>query len=215
MIDREFTDKDFAKMLVPVHKVQGNDSVLKAFPLLSAHPEFSRVTAPNANLANKVIKYICYAFDRNSPYVIYADSLEDRRMHAAMKAGLITEGQMISTQVEELIRCQHSATNQAIIRYCRLQGSIDWMALSSYETALYTELGKLGGVVVEKDNDKRKEIIDNAEKLRIVIDLLRDKLLSESNDTILHRDLNAILDAPQLNLTPEKYAELYGAHIQK
>ena len=194
---RKFVEEDFDALQFPVHR-----HPVESFSIFSAHKEFL-LMPPD------MIRYINFAFDANSPFVKECDTVEERRVLAAHKAGLFTKESGITEDVEEIIRSMNIQVNMAAIRFCMLSGDVDMMAMFSYETALYEELGKLAGTKKELDYDKRKDIIANAEKLRELVTNLKVTLL-HGRDKMLERDLQAMLDAPELGLSPEEYAAMLG-----
>lgn len=204
----ELRRKDFNKLLLNCYGVHDDDDIFKVFPILTKYPEFGkRIKAkegdePIEALHNrtKLIKYIIFAYDPNSPFQVIEDTL-DRRAEAALEAGYETTNKKFPDAVDMMIRCIWPEVNRMIIRYCMMNHPDDYTILVVYQERLRKELEALSAP--EVDTKDVKQIILNIRAFEYEINLKKDRLLAGNQDTFINRTLFEYMESKKLGLTPE------------
>jgi len=175
-----------------------NKDPLKHFTKLKVYQEF---TAPVHNLSKlKVLAYISYMYDKNTPLNAIQDILK-RKVQAAELAGFKKEkGGVFSKIVENMMRCKNKAVNKMIIRYVRMQRNPKYSYLVTIEEAYYNELQK----ILEGDDagsyKKARDMQKDVETIGI-------ELMNEDNNKLLADDLYEFIEMEKLELRPEDIAE--------
>jgi energy-converting hydrogenase A subunit M len=202
-----YSDKDFEGMLLNVYPHKLGTDLFKKFPILDKYSEF-KLEKKSARFNERVIRYVVYSFDRNSPLTTIDDVLE-RRFEAIKLAGFdLNKG--IPAEVDMFVKSLNSDINNMVIRYCIIQSNTDYMVLVTYEDALFKELARLLNFDTDdEDNvEKKKEIIDNIVKLRTQINSIRSDMLSNNVDMFLSKSLTDFSEAKRIDLSPEAYAKM-------
>ena len=215
----EYQDNDFKNMFLNVWKSEGD--LFKAFPILTKYPEFK---AKLRNIdKNKVIKYIAYAFDKNSPLMSVMDIME-RRFHALELAKFPKDIKgNYSSQTEQMVHSGIPEINRMVIRYCLFTGDSEYAILTTYEDSLIKELknlmdfdnpirvkkGKSGEsdqVSYNEPTDKKAVIISNIAKLKQLIKELKQEIFSNNIDAFLLRSLMEFTESNRFEFSPEFFA---------
>lgn len=192
-------DKEFSKLTFKIHGVQGD--ILKAYPILSDYG-FSALNGDKNK--DQIIKYIIYAFDRNSPLNTIPDVLQRRKVAAEIAELPVNKHGNYDERIEKMLFSQDSIINHLIIQYCIMQGSEEWMAYVVYSEALRNQSENL--LQGKTDNEKTKELIMNIDTLNTKIKEVRRALLAENEDNFLRRSLYNFSESEKLALRPEDYA---------
>ena len=215
----EYQDSDFKNMFLNVWKAEGD--LFKAFPILTKYSEFKKRLRGIDK--DKVIKYIAFAFDKNSPLANIMDVME-RRFHALELAKFPkdTRGNY-SLQIEQMVHSGMPEINLMVIRYCLFTGDTEYSILTTYEDSLIKELQNL--MVVDKTitkkkgkseevttstgepTDKKSVIISNIAKLKQLIHELKQEIFSNNTDAFLMRSLMEFTESERLELSPEFFAQ--------
>lgn len=210
----EYISKDFENLLLNAYNIPIGNSLFKAFPILTKYDEFKMKL--DRLVKEKVLRYIIFAFDRNSPLIGINDILE-RRVEAATLAGFMIKDRKFKPQVDKMIRGLIPEVNHMIIRYCMFLGDTDYTILITYEDSLIKELQAL----IDFDNaksandedrkEKKGEILRNIDSLRLNIKKLKEEFLARNIDYFLTRSLHEFSESQKFELSPEFYAnELKG-----
>jgi len=216
----EYVASDFDGLLLNVYNHPLGTNLQGVFPILTKYPEFM-VQMHSQFKRERVLRYVIYAFDRNSPLTAITDILE-RRVEAATLAGFEPNSVGIFTPaIDKMIRSLNPLVNHMVIRYCMLMGDIDYSVMVTYEDALVKELDRLINFGVTKTpkvhegedkvdaadgNEKKKELIDNISKLRASINELRAEFFAKNVDYFLSRSLMEFSESKKVDLSPEFYA---------
>lgn len=190
-------DDDFRRLTLKIHGV--DIDLIKTYPILKEY-EFDKLTTN----VNETIRYIVYAFDRNSPLHSLPDVLERRSVAAVMAGFTRTASGNFTKEVEDMIKCQNKQINTLIIRYCIMQASDDYTTLVTFEEALRNQNEKLLDGKV--DSEKTKDMISNVDTLREKIKDIKRSLMSNNLDAFLERSLYDFSESARLSLRPEDYA---------
>jgi hypothetical protein len=202
---REYSDKEFSKLYLPVHKNHKDSDIFRLFPVLLQYDSFKKECGINVNY---VVRYVVFGWDRNSPLNEIEDIVE-RRMRCVHLAGFVTNktGQY-AKEVQDMVRGKNQSVNMMIIQYGIMQGNYDYVALTAYEESFKWQSEKLMDKEI-KDNEKTKELIANTDDLRQKIRNLKELLLNHNGDGLLERDLYVYGESKKLQISPEDYAGLF------
>jgi len=206
----EFVSKDFEGLLLNIFQHRIGTDLFKVFPVLSKYEEFT-VNVPHIKKEN-LLRYIIYAFDKNSPLAAINDILE-RRVEALKLAGFTPHGttHKWAHGLDRMVKSLNPKVNHAIIRYCMLQGDTDYTVLVTYEDSLLKELDRLINFDAGEEDDsgeKKKELIANINTLRKDINTLKQEFFANNVDLFLLRSLSEFAESKKILLSPEYYAEI-------
>lgn len=210
----EYISKDFENLMLNAYDVPIGNSLFNAFPILNKYDEF-KVKVEGIQ-KEKVLRYVIFAFDRNSPLVGINDILE-RRVEAALLSGFKLTKRKFKPEVDKMIRSLLPEVNHMIIRYCMFLGDTDYSVLITYEDSLLKELQALmdfdnaKSVNDDERKEKKGEILRNIDSLRLNIKKLKEEFLARNVDYFLTRSLHEFSESQKFELSPEFYAnELKG-----
>lgn len=221
----DYVESDFDNMYLNVRKVPIGEDLFKAFPILSVYKEFSGKTG---NLKKElVIRYIAYAFDKESPLNSIIDIME-RRVEALVLAGFKTDAKgRYSRFVDMMVHSVVPNINQMVIRYCLFVGDTDYAILVAYEDSLIKELERLisfenpvkvrkgkndseaDEIYYNESNEKKSALITNISNLKKLIGELKKDIFSNNIDKFLERSLMDFTESEKFELSPEFYAKQY------
>lgn len=196
---------DFSKLTFPIHGV--NADWCRKFPILK---DYGFDKLPDS-IRNETIKYIIYAFDRNSPLHSIPDVLQRRKKAVELAGFKLNSRGNYSKEVEDIIFSQNELVNHLIIQFCVgvMKSSEDWMSYMVYQEAFRKQNEKL--LNGDTDNEKTKDIIVNIDNLGEKIREVRKRLLSDNEDKFLTRSLYDFSEIEKLCLSPEDYAMRFKA----
>lgn len=140
-----FTTQDFERMRYNIHPVLKTQNVLEVFPEL-------KMFFSGEAIDERVIRYIIYMYDQNTPLRII-ESIAKRRAKALALSSINPEEERYKTLLQG-----NGYYNQMIFKYCRLQRNVDFAELVFYEGRFYDEL-----VLAEREGNagKRATIYKN------------------------------------------------------
>lgn len=199
----DFSEKDYAGMMFPVHKLSDKADIIKTFPQLKNYPEFNqKIEGLNST---QVFKYVVFAYDRNSPLVKDVNiSISRRKAEAVKLAGFVLADEKYDDDVFGMITCRTEAVAKMVVRYCRMSHNMVFEDLMSRMDAHYNENLWLK---TEPDATKRKSCLQNLSLLKTEIEALTNELLSADNNTFLKEELYAEIELGQLGITVEEMAD--------
>jgi len=201
----EYQDSDFKDMFLNVWKAEGN--LFKAFPILTKYDEFkARLEKYNLN-KDKVIRYIAYAFDKNSPLMNVLDIMERRFLALELAKFKKDKNGNFSKKVELMVHSGIPEVNRMVIRYCLFTGDTEYSVLVTYEDSLIKELDNLMNFDDNDPTDKKSVVISNIANLKKLIKELKNEIFSNNTDAFLLRSLSEFTEAQRLELSPEYFAE--------
>jgi len=200
----EYQDSDFKDMFLNVWKAEGN--LFKAFPILTKYSEF-KCNVEKYNLTkSKVIKYIAYAFDKNSPLMNVLDIMERRYYALELAKFKKNKEGNYSKRVEQMVHSGIPDINRMVIRYCLFTGDTEYAVLVTYEDSLVKELDNLMNFDDNEPTDKKSVVISNIANLKKHIKELKEEIFSNNIDAFLLRSLTEFTEADRLELSPEYFA---------
>jgi len=144
-----FSDSDFASLTFPIHNVDKN--VLSIVPRLELITTFKEYKGQNKD---KVIKYICYLYDPNSPLKEFFPDMSRRKEQAAILSGFDLEDNAIKDIVGEMMSLKNKGVVAMIDEFLRFVNSRTWSMIVSNEETFYEYQSKLlRSVTAERDKD--------------------------------------------------------------
>lgn len=218
MIVPEFKTSDFRGMMFPVHEAHTKHlNPLAAFPELKKYPEFEKLKQRKMFghiEPMRLFSYMVYVYDRKSPFVIEFDNIMERKKKALLYLGVGGNAKKFNDKVVDIMQCKHDDLNKMIIRFCRMQGSIEYSHLVANTEAYYhimQEIVKEIRGVDAEDNAKiakiKTEISIKAKEIVDTIDSLRKSLLSRDRNDKLDRVMWATIEEEierTIRLSPEQ-----------
>jgi hypothetical protein len=195
-------NRDFDKLLWHVHKYDlERDDLFEKIPEINNHDEFKQ---PIDLPINKVIAYIVYTNDMNSPFVRKYDNTNRRKKVAAKTVGFEQEDMIFDEKVESMMRGDSVVINNMIFCYLRLQKNENWTILQTFKQALENEEKTL---LSPSERDKTKDTIGNIVKLKEEIQKLAlSFLIGDKTDGLVY-DFQTAIESDDLVPRPEEIAK--------
>jgi len=197
MIQSSFIDQDFSKLMFKVRTIPLERSLLRAFPELGKHPEF-KVKFDNIN-KDKLIRYVIYMYDRNTPLRRKFPDILRRKVEAAKEAGFkINEVGLFEDDVEEFLRGKNDKANRMIVAYARIHKNFKYSFFITIEESFYGLMRSVIGGELKNIPDLKK-----AQK---ELDESMDELLSGDKNPFLVEEVLRYMETERLALRPEDIA---------
>lgn len=197
-----FNPEDYKKMYLDVSKLDmQNDDIFEKIPEVNNHETFQL----DCNLSKtKVIAFIAFVYDPNSPFVKkYWDNVSRRKYQAAKEAEFPQEEGRFAKDVEDMIQGKIVNINYMALGYMRIWGNDEWSALMIYRERLYKDLHQLKNPT---KGDKLDKVLERTKTLREEISLLTKKfLVNDTTDGVVY-DLQSAIEADDLIPRPEDIA---------
>ncbi len=186
-------------MMFNVVEVPPQKHIVNAFPKLKKVREFTRKLAGLNK--NKVLKYIMFLYDKNSPFRVKYQDVLQRKVEAARGAGWETvEGGIFSDDVERILRGHNGFVNEMAVAFIRLHRNFKYSYLVGLEESFYRMMleimsGEMGNV------GKMKQTQEELESVML-------ELTAEDNNPELRDTLLRYVEQARLNLRPEDIARI-------
>lgn len=168
LLDR-YEISDFDQMQFPVHLLKGK--VQDAYPEFSKFPEFKL----DVDEKDKVLKYIVFMYDKNSPIRTYTEGLERRKAIAARLAGFESKNSKFSEPIRSVMLLLNWNANKMIVRYVRMQRSLEFSLITAGLENFFALLFQLSKPAMEVG---KKDILDVVEKRQKLFDQCRTQVES-------------------------------------
>lgn len=190
---------------------------LEKFPILARFVSFTRIQEEFPYDANKIIKYILYCYDPNSPAVIQIPDIFKRKSWCGHAAGFSIDPETTVFKVKyyDILNCEIETINYAIIDFCSLFGSVTYMSLVTGYESLYRKQRTMSQDI---DDSVKKTVLDlekvrgelwkQIQTLQKDIQELEYQYLNDRN-TYLVKNLYRLVNEDvykRLQLTPESRA---------
>lgn len=107
-----FVKENFSRMKFNVREIPEGKDILKEIPLTVLIKSWDECESKNRN---KIIRYICYMYDKESPYISSFPDIEKRHSHALAEAGIKTESKLGSRLMEAINEPDDIADDGSII----------------------------------------------------------------------------------------------------
>ena len=194
----EFTPDDFKRMMFNVYEADMSKSFITQFPELNLYNEFSvRLKAPLDN--NKIIKWIAYVYDKNSPYRVKYKDITTRKVQAILDAGYELENGVFPPEVEDVLKGEHHKVCDMIIAFVKMHYELGYAHVVLLETMYYKIMKDvmLGSSAKIVDLQKTKEQFEAAQ----------NEILNSDKDRGLIKSLYKSINGDKLRLAPEDIAK--------
>lgn len=197
-MNERFDDKDFdGLMLKGIVNLTDKDNALEKYPFLKRYPAFNIEHKDY----NKILKYIAFAYDKNTPLHIISD-VQARKNNAAKLAGI----QLKSDLFNNVVVMPDDDMVQMILWYIRMHKDLDYAEyIISYES-YWNQQQKLYQDSVGK-GEKTKDFLANSKELRERIDVLRMTIFHGDKSKTLIEALDTMVEE-ELLLSPEHIAKM-------
>lgn len=214
-LDALFNDKDFASLMFPVHKHKEDVNLIGKFPTLASLDSFRKFRHPSLDV-NKVIRYIVYCYDRESPILKkFMTDEKKRKQTAALYAKFSHDDNgLFDSDTDDMMKCRLQEVNLMIIDFVRLYNDPEWSTLMMGYESYYQKLEQLVQANVDSKRDKFQLEETKGKLYKQCIDMskslgeLAQKILTDEN-RYLERDFFCTIDSDiknRLNITPERLA---------
>ena len=194
----EFTPDDFKRMMFNVYEADINKSFITQFPELNLYSEFSiKLKSPLDN--NKIIKWIAYVYDKNSPYRVKYKDITTRKVQAILDAGYELEGGVFPLEVEDVLKGNNHKVCDMIIAFVKMHYELGYAHVVLLETMYYKIMKDvmLGSSAKIVDLQKTKEQFEAAQ----------NEILNSDKDRGLIKSLYKSINGDKLRLAPEDIAK--------
>ena len=206
-----FTNKDFDSLTYNVMGLPKDANVLAAFPSLGDLPSFKRFKSENKN---KIVRYIVLCYDKGSPILKrYMQDDVKRKVLSAQYAGFEGDDEgYLNEEINAVMRCFNTETNQMIIDFLRLFNDPAWALLLAGLESYYQKLAQLvaNDPASKRDTfqveETKGKLFKQAQDMMMSLDTAAKKILGDEN-IYLKRDLYMTIDSEarsRLNITPER-----------
>lgn len=199
----QWIDEDFKNMYFNVWQLRKNASVIKAFPVLGTYAEFQKEIKLDYN---KVLRYICFAYDKGTPLPGKMENLLKTKLEAAELAGFEKTDKKFQDDVNKMILGKNNDINLMIVRFLSIFHDTDFMEFKTYKEAHFDIMDQIRNAD-KSDSKKYSELLKVADTL--------SKYMSDRINNIFHPEetreqimaMYEMVDYEELEITPEKIAE--------
>lgn len=193
-----FADREFDKMMFNVNRIPHNRSIIKAFSLMSKVPEFKKPISGGLE-KNRVLRYIAFMYDKNSPFRRRFPDIMKRKIECAMHAGYkLEEGGIFSVSVEDMILGKNNAVNCIMVAFVRLHRNVKYSYLVSIEESFFFLMEEIARGEM-KNLARLKEIQEEIENTIL-------EMLNEDDNPAAKEAIFKYIEEERLNLRPEDIA---------
>jgi hypothetical protein len=197
----EFTPDDFKRMMFNVYEADLKKSFVVQFPEMNLYSsEFTkRLPQPLEN--NRIIKYVAYVYDKNSPYRIKYKDITQRKVRAMIDCGygLNPETRRFDKEVEDILKGKNPDVADMIIAFVKLHHDVKYSHVVILETLYYQ-------IMKEVQLGQSTKIVD-LEKTKIAYEQAINDVLESDQDRGLHAALYKAINSDKLRLAPEDIAQ--------
>jgi len=199
----EWIDGDFASMKYNVWKNKSKN-LIKSFPDFKDHPDIFGLSVGDLD-KEKVIRYICLAYDKGSPLPDKIENILMMKMEAATLAGFRkSAGGAFREDVDEMIVGGNKTINHMVIRFLSFFHDLDFATLRMYKVKHFELLQKFGE---ESDPKSMENIMKTINTMADTVDTIKAKIFYPTETKQLIHDFYEQATFEELELTPEHIAE--------
>jgi hypothetical protein len=195
----DFTEKSFASLMIPIHKLPEGEDAVRFFKKLDKHPEFN-LKLPHLHRTN-VVRYIVLMYDSTTPFKDRYADLGERKIEVAKYIGFnVDSNGSFNTHVKKMLTGENLKVNRMILAYCRMQRSYKYSTLVGLDERFYKELGKM----ISGKTPSRVSLVEIEKQIEDV----SKQFYNEDNNVLLKDTLFETMEQERLDrLTPEGIAE--------
>jgi hypothetical protein len=194
----EFSPDDFSRMMLPVHNADMSKSFISQFPELKLYEEFGKNLITPLE-TNRIIKYICFVYDKNSPYRIKFKDITQRKVNAILDCGYELEGERFHRDVEDVLQGKNPKVTDMIVAFVKLHYDIGYTHLVILEDMYYRVMKDVFQGISTKIGD-----LQNTKK---AYEDAMGEILQNDQDKGVMKSLYKSMYNDRLKLRPEDIAE--------
>jgi len=199
MSEFQLEDYESLKVNVRLYDPHGID-YLQVFPELRMYKEFSAPLKEGYE-RNKVIAWVVYTFDKNSPYRKKYSDIGERKYHALLDAKFdVDENGKFSKLVENMIDGNVPAINEMIVTYVKMHFNTKYSLLVTTEAFFYNMLKSAVG------GDLKTKAVDLTNMENLLLETERELLAGDSSKGIVET-LYKRVTKDQIDLSPETISQ--------
>lgn len=209
-----FSKGDYKAMRFNVMDVDRGGDLLKSFPELSRFRSFLNLKTTMPKYCEKIIRYICLCYDRQSPAMQQITDVTKRKPWCGMAAGFEYDDHtgIFTKPYYEFMVGTNKAVNDCIIDFLSLENNPDYsMLVLTYEN-FYRKSIQMGATGssddVLKDEEIRGKLYKQLLEQANIMKQLSSQYLAD-HSPFLREDLYRVINdevRQRLNLTPEHRA---------
>jgi len=207
----KFKTEDFEGLLIPVYGIDEKEDLLKnkLCSKLLEYKEVFDIKLPKLGI-NKVLRYIIYLYDINSPFHSVEVTGGRRKGEAAKLAGFEMDKttKKYSDEVINMMVGKNEKINRMIIKYC-LFFYIPRYAKLSVLLDAYEKTLKLLQIADEKEA-KTKDILANLNTMEKEMDSIMEEIFASDGSQELNRTMYRMIEEEDLELSPELITKRIG-----
>lgn len=214
MKTEDYVSEDFEGMMFNVFDASKKEDILEQFPKLKKRKEFG--IKVNKLTINKVIKFVIYCYDRNSPLILDFPDTNKRKVESCKLAGFTyDDNNKFDKELIRILKGENANVNKMIIRYCLMQRPTTYALLVSNTNTYFEILAQLETKNPKEDIldvlKKKADLTKRAEEIKLMIDKHTAELLVYDKNQKLEDDLFDAVDENdiELFLMPENVNEDY------
>jgi hypothetical protein len=211
-----FSAGDYRTMKFNVMANKDQD-LLIAFPELTRYNSFLDIKQTYPDIYNKIIKYICLCYDRESPAYKEIPDIFKRKSWCGMASGFLynNDSTLFEEPYYDIMNGKVQEVNMAIIDFSSLFNSPEYMLITTAYESFYAKTMVLNKQVTMEGKDVlagekiRGELYNQLRSINNDIRTLTDLYLNDRNP-YLREDLYRIVQEDvrkRLMLTPELRAK--------
>ena len=197
-----FKDTDFKNLTWKIHEIDESSKIELVIPTIKLYPEFN---VPLSVSKIKVIKYIVYLYDSNTPLRVIDNFFTRKKQAADLAKFPKDDNGDYDKDYEDIVFGKNKEVNRMVIRYCRVQRSPQMAQLVIYEEGYYNELHTLKTDNEMKPSD-RVNLLKNIDTIATKIEQLSGRFLSGDDGATIKGQLFDEIENEELQLTPEDIA---------
>jgi len=205
-LSTNFSDKEFEGLMFNPLKVPEGRNIITEYKRLGKISEFRQ---PFASLdKNKIIRYIIFMYDKNSPFRVKFPDILHRKVEAARGAGWsIEKNGLFSDNVERVLRGENDSVNKMTVAYIRIHRNFKYSYLIGLEESFYRLMLEIMGGDM-KNVEKMRKLQEDLEQITL-------ELTSDDFNPLLKGELMRYIEQERLNLRPEDIARIANKQQQE
>lgn len=209
-MNRKIPSREFESMSFDIFNKVKNRSVFTTFPELKEFFQDLLQTKQPLN-ENKLVKYIIYCYDKNSPLHLYYNNILKKKQEAAILAGWKPDAfNDFSTDMQDLFANSNPVAIQMINRWVKAQNDLDYTHLV-YLMEMYNNQ-----MLSATRYDKEASDVTTAKKWSVVhkdatnllneIKTLSEQLFKGDEEQVDYISYIQEAERHQIKILPEHYA---------
>lgn len=193
----EFTPDDFKRMMFNVYEADMDKPFIHQFPELALYDEFKE-NLPQLD-RNTIIKYICFVYDKNSPYRVKYKDLTQRKVRAMLDAGYaLNDRQEFDKPVEDVIQGRDYKAADMAIAFIKLHCDLEYSHVILLESMYFSAMKN----VFLGKNEKIKEL----NEIKDSYTKAQNDLVSNDQTKAMMQSLYKSINRDRIKLSPEDIA---------